>query len=192
MSMLDGISDIRKGMALLMNGQPYLVLESQFLRMQQRKPVMQTKMRNLIDGKTMEYSFKIGERVEEADLMRAKAQFLYKTDSMLSFMNTQNYEQFDVPVETLGDKIKFLKEGTECDVLYFEGNPVSVALPIKVTLKVISAPPATRGNSQGNITKQVTLETNAEINAPMFIESGEEIIINTDTEEYVERAGDKK
>lgn len=192
MSMLDGISDIRKGMALLMNGQPYLVLEAQFLRMQQRKPVMQTKMRNLIDGKTMEYSFKIGERVEEADLARAKAQYLYKTDTMLSFMNTQNYEQFDVPVETLGSKVKFLKEGTDCDVLYFEGNPVSVSLPIKVSLKVVSAPPATRGNSQGNITKQVTLETGAEIGAPMFIESGEEIIINTDTEEYVERAGESK
>lgn len=175
-------------MALLMNGQPYLVMEAQFLRMQQRKPVMQTKMRNLIDGKTMEYSFKIGERVAEADLARAKAQFLYKTDSMASFMNNQSYEQFEVPVETLGEKIKFLKEGTDCDVLYFEGNPVSVNIPIKMKLKVTAAPPATRGNSQGNITKQVTLETGAVVNAPMFIEEGEEIIINTDTEEYVERA----
>ncbi|MDD5340879.1 MAG: elongation factor P [Patescibacteria group bacterium] len=186
--MISSLNDIKKGLSINFNGEPFIVLEARFVRMQQRKPVMQTKLRNLITGKVLEYSFKQGERVEEADLERGKANFLYKDDSFANFMDNKSYEQFTIPLDVLGDKIKFLKEGTECDVLYYEGNPVSVDIPIKITLKVTSAPPGVKGDTASNVTKQVTLETGATINAPLFIKEGENIVVNTDTSEYVERA----
>jgi len=93
-----------------------------------------------------------------------------------------------LPVEQVGEKLKYLKEGTDIDVLYFESRPVAVELPIKVVLKVTSAPPGVKGNSAGNVNKTVELETGATINVPMFINEGDMIKINTETEEYVERA----
>jgi elongation factor P len=103
-------------------------------------------------------------------------------------MDNESYEQFGISLEQIGDKIKFLREGVDVDCLYFEGRPVAMELPIKIELKVMSAPPGVRGNSAGSVTKTVELETGAEINVPMFIEAGEVIRINTDTGEYVERA----
>ncbi len=186
--MISSLNEIKKGLCIKFNNEPFIVLEANFVRMQQRKPVMQTKLRNLITGKTLEYSFKQGERVEEADLQRGKANFLYKDEQFANFMDNKSYEQFTIPLEVLGEKIKFLKDGTECDVLYYENNPVNVDIPIKIILKVITAPPGVKGDSASNVTKQVTLETGAIINAPLFIKEGENIVINTDTGNYVERA----
>jgi len=186
--MISSLNDIKKGLSINFNNEPYIVLEANFVRMQQRKPVMQTKLRNLITGKVLEYSFKQGERVEEADLQRGTANYLYKDEQFANFMDNKSYEQFTIPLEVLGEKIKFLKEGTECDVLYYENNPVNVDIPIKIKLKVITAPPGVKGDTASNVTKQVTLETGAVINAPLFIKEGETIIVNTDTGTYVERA----
>jgi elongation factor P len=103
-------------------------------------------------------------------------------------MNNENFEQFSLPLEQIGDKLKFLKEGTDVDVLYFQGRPVTLKLPIKIALKVTSAPPGVKGNSAGNVTKIVELETGSQLNVPMFINEGDTILVNTDTEEYVSRA----
>jgi elongation factor P len=103
-------------------------------------------------------------------------------------MDNENFDQFSLPIEQLGEKIKFLKEGTDIDVLYFEGRPVALDIPIKVKMKVTSAPPGIKGNSAGSVTKKVTIESGAEISAPLFVKEGDEIIINTDSGEYVERA----
>ena len=186
--MISSLNEIKKGLCIKFNNEPFIVLEANFVRMQQRKPVMQTKLRNLITGKTLEYSFKQGERVEEADLQRGKANFLYKDEQFANFMDNKSYEQFTIPLEVLGEKIKFLKDGTECDVLYYENNPVNVDIPIKIILKVITAPPGVKGDSASNVTKQVTLETGAIINAPLFVKEGESIVLNTENEEYVSRA----
>ena len=103
-------------------------------------------------------------------------------------MDNESYEQFTLALEDLGDQPKFLKDGTDVSVLYFEGKPVTIQLPIKLDFKVVSAPPGVKGNSAGNVNKQVEIETGALINVPMFIEEGEMIRINTDSGEYVERA----
>ena len=96
--------------------------------------------------------------------------------------------EFGIALEQIGDKIKFLREGVDIDCLYFEGRPVAIELPIKVELKVVSAPPGVKGNSAGSVTKTVELETGAQLNVPMFINAGDIIRINTDTGEYAERA----
>jgi len=188
MSNISSLNDIKKGASILYNKEPYTVLEANFVRMQQRKPVMQTKLKNLLTGKVLEYSFKQGEKIEEADLRRNKANYLYKDESYVYFMNNVNYEQFQMPLEKIGNKIKFLKENTDCDILYFDDNPVTVDIPIKMSFKITSSPPGIKGDSASNVTKQITLETGAVINGPLFLKEGEEIIVNTETEEYVGRA----
>lgn len=188
MATLSTLNDIKKGLNINWEGEPYTVVEANFVRMQQRKPVMQTKLKGLITGKVIEYSFKPGDKVETADLSRAKANYMYKDEDAAYFMNNETFDQFELPLDQLGNKINFLKDGTDCDVLYFEGKPVSIDLPIKVTLKVTQAPPGIKGDSSSNVTKQITLETGAVINAPLFVNEGDDIIVNTDNEEYVERA----
>ena len=112
---------------------------------------------------------------------------MYKDKDGANFMDNESYEQFSLPVEELGEQADFLKDGTDVDVLYFEGKPVSISLPIKMEFKVVSAPPSVKGNSAGNVNKQVEIETGAMINVPLFIDEGDMIRINTETGEYVER-----
>ncbi len=183
------LNDIKKGLVITINSEPYLVLEAKFLRMQQRKPVMQTKMKNLISGKVLENNFKPGDRIAEADIAKKKVNYLYKDPQNYYFMDNESYEQFAVTTETIGDQSRFLKEGLTVDAVYFNDRPIAIQLPPKVELKVASAPPGVRGDTaQGKATKTVTLETGAAINTPLFVKEGDIIRINTETGEYAERA----
>ncbi len=188
MSVLPSLNSIRVGLTVLVNGEPYQVLTANFVRMQQRKPVMQTKLRNLINAKVMEISFKPGDKVEEADMEKRKADYLYQDPSGAYFMDNISYEQFTLSPELLGDKLLMLKEGSTVEILNFNGSPITIALPPKIDLKVVSAPPGVKGDTAGNVTKPVTLETGLVVNAPLFIKEGESIRINTETGDYVERA----
>lgn len=188
MAVLPSLNSIRVGVRVLVNEEPCQVISANFMRCQQRKPVMQTKLRNLINGKVVEISFKPGDRIEEADLEKKRADYLYSDDRGIYFMDSESYEQVSVDPEILGEQKKLLKEGTQVEVLYFGEQPISVNLPPKIDLKVTSAPPGIRGDSSGNVTKQITLETGLSINAPLFIKEGDSVRINTDTMEYVERA----
>ena len=158
------------------------------MRTAQRKPVMQTKLRNVITGKVYEYSFKFGESIEEADVVREKASFLYADAEGTHFMNQETFETVDISKEVTEEQEKFLKEGMEVSILRFNNKPVSIELPIKIELKVTEAPPDTKGNSGGNVTKPVIMETGLTVNAPMFIKEGDTLRIDTRTGEYVERA----
>ncbi len=136
----------------------------------------------------MEYSFKIGERIDEADVSREKASFLYADKDGTHFMNQETFETVDIQKEVTEEQEKFLKEEMEVSILRFNNKPVSIELPIKVELKVTEAPPDSKGNSGGNVTKPVTLETGLVVDAPMFIKEGDTLRIDTRTGEYVERA----
>ena len=157
------------------------------MRTAQRKPVMQTKMRNVITGKVYEYSFKFGESIEEADVEREKASFLYADAEGTHFMNGETFETVDIPKDVTIEQEKFLKESMEVQILRFNGKPVSIELPIKVELKVTESPPSVTGNSGGNVTKPITLETGLVVNAPMFIKEGDTVRVDTRDGQYVER-----
>lgn len=187
MAVLPSLNSIRVGANVLMNGEPYQVLTANFVRMQQRKPVMQTKLRNLVNGKVLEYSFKAGERVEEANLEKSKADYLYTDPSGVYFMDNKTYEQISIDPEILGERKKLLKEGTSVDILSFNEKPITVNLPPKIEMKVISAPPGIKGDSSGGVTQAITLETGLVIQAPLFVKEGDIVRINTETLEYVER-----
>src|SRR5581483_11932735 len=182
------LNDLKIGTIILWENQPVQVIWSNRMRTAQRKPVMQTKLRNVITGKVYEYSFKFGESIEEADVMREKASFLYADAEGTHFMNQETFETVDIAKEITKEQEQFLKEGMEVSILRFNDKPVSIELPIKVELKVTEAPPDTKGNSGGNVTKPVTLETGLIVNAPMFIKEGDVLRIDTRTGEYVERA----
>ncbi len=182
------ISDIKLGSIILYNNEPFQVIWSNRMRTAQRKPVMQTKLRNILSGKVIEYSFKFGEKIDEADVAREKANFLYADAEGTHFMNNETFETVDMPKDVTLDQEKYLKEGMEVQILRFNGKPMSVELPIKIDLKVTDAPPSVVGNSGGNITKPVTLETGLVVNAPMFIKEGDVVRVDSRTGEYVERA----
>ena len=182
------LSEIKIGALIKIADEPYAVIRADHHKMGRGGAVLKTKLKNLLNGNVVEKTFQGNDKAEEAETETNKANYLYKTDSEVCFMNNETYEQFSLPLEQVGDKLKFLKEGTDVDVLYFQGNPATLKLPIKISLKVISSPPGVKGNSAGNVTKTVELETGAQINAPMFINEGDMVIINTDTGEYVSRA----
>lgn len=182
------LNDMKIGTIILWENQPVMVIWSNRMRTAQRKPVMQTKMRNVITGKVYEYSFKFGESIEEADVVREKGSFLYADADGTHFMNPETFETIDIQKEVTEEQEKFLKEGMEVSILRFNDKPVSIELPIKIELKVTEAPPDTKGNSGGSVTKPVTLETGLVVNTPMFIKEGDTVRVDTRTGEYVERA----
>ena len=185
---ISSLNDIKKGMVINYEGQPCIVLEARFLRMQQRKPVMQTKLKNIITGKVVEYSFKAGETVTEADVERRKASYLYSENDKLFFMDQTTYDQFFFTKDTVGEHAQLLKEGQSVDVVLFNGNAVTVTLPPKVDLIVTQTTDAVKGNTaSGNVSKEATLETGFIIRVPLFIKEGDMIRISTDSFEYVER-----
>ncbi|MBI5254804.1 elongation factor P [Candidatus Falkowbacteria bacterium] len=184
---ISSLNDIKKGTNVEINGEPYRVVEANFLRMQMRKPVMQTKLKNLANGKVLEISFKPGDKVIEAELEHIKATYLYSDENNSYFMEAVSYEQFSVPKDNIKNQLKFLLENQEVEVLKFKGNALSIQLPNKVDLKVTEAPPGIRGDSSQGATKQITLETGMHINAPLFVKQGDVVKINTETGEYVER-----
>lgn len=181
-------NEIKTGKVIKVNAEPYIIIKTDHHKMGRGGAVLKIKCRNLINGNVLEQTYQGAEKAEEADTETKKANFMYKDKDEAYFMDNTSYEQFNLSLEDLGDAVRFLKDGTDVDVLYFESRPVSISLPIKMEFKVISAPPGVKGNSAGNVNKQVEIETGAKLNVPMFINEGDVIRINTDTGEYVERA----
>jgi len=182
------LSEIKLGKIVKISDEPYVVIRTDHHKVARGGAVLKTKLKNLINGNVLEKTFQGNDKIDEAEIETKKVNYMYKDENEAHFMDNETYEQFTLPLDQIGDKIKFFKDGTDVNVLYFQDKPVTVELPVKITLKVVSAPPGVKGNSVGNITKVVELETGAEISVPMFINKGDEIRINTETEEYAERA----
>ena len=180
-------NEIKTGKVIKVNNEPYIIIKTDHHKMGRGGAVLKIKCRNLINGNVLEKTYQGSEKAEEAETETKKANFMYKDKEEAYFMDNTSFEQFNLHMEDLGDSEKFLKDGTNVDVLYFEGKPVSISLPIKMEFKVLSSPPGVKGNSVGNVNKLVEIETGAEISVPMFINEGDMIRINTDTGEYVER-----
>lgn len=170
------------------NNEPYEVLSSHVFRMQQRKPVNQTKLRNLVSGKVLEISFHQSETVPEADISRMEATFLYANRGEAWFCEAGNPKnRFSFPEDAVHDKLQWLKANTTVEVMLYKENPITISIPIKMELKVVEAPPAIKGDTAQGGNKQVVLESGAVVATPLFINEGDIIKINTETGEYVER-----
>lgn len=183
-----GISDIKAGKNIVLEGTPFAVLYHEHSKTGRAGSVLRTRIKNLVTGAVLEKTFQGAEQVEEADVAKGKAQFLYKESGGYAFMDNESYEQFSLAKDALGDTTNYLIEGTEVVVLYFNGNPINIELPIKMKLKVVEAPPGIKGNTVSTGGKMVTLETGMQISTPLFVNEGDEIIVNTERGEYVSRA----
>jgi elongation factor P len=182
-------NEITQRKYILLDDEPFEVIDSHVFRKQQRKPVNQTKLRSLITGRIMERSFHQSEKVHEADLFTKKIKYLYTNRGEYWFCEENDpSKRFKLEEAMLGSQIAFLKPNSLVDALVFDENIIGVKMPIKVELKVVEAPPAVRGDTAKGGNKQIKLETGAVINAPLFINEGDVIRINTETGQYVERA----
>ncbi len=183
------MNDLKLGLVVSFDNEPHEVQYCQHVQMGRGGAILRTKLKNLLSGNVLEKTFKSGDKIPEAELVKSRASFLYQEEDRFHFMDTITFEQFSLSKNQIGEIFPFLKEGGEVEIMNFESKPVAIILPPKVTLKVITAPPGVRGNTaSGNITKLVTLETGYEVTVPLFIQEGNLIKINTQTGEYVERA----
>jgi elongation factor P len=188
MSMLE-YNEIVERKYIILDGAPFEVLSSHVFRKQQRKPVNATKLKNLMTGKVTEYSFHQSEKVAEAEIEQREVKFLYKTPKKEYFFcdPIDPSKRFDVTEEVLGDSSRFLKPNTVVKQHVWNEQTMGFELPMIVELKVTEAPPNIKGDSSTSGGKVITLETGATITAPLFVNVGEIIKVNTETGEYKER-----
>jgi elongation factor P len=181
-------NEITIGKVIIYDGEPWEVLASHVFRKQQRKPVNATKLRNLISGRVTENSFHVSEKVEEADLEYKDIKFIYVQKGEYWFHEDGNpSKRFTLKEEQLGYGVKFLKKDAIAKAMIFEEKIIGVKTPIKVELKVVEAPPNMKGNTAQGGNKVVKVETGASVNAPLFINEGDTIVVNTENGDYVSR-----
>lgn len=176
---------IKKGAVIKHNNDLYVVIDFNFVNPGKGTAFTKTKMKSISTGKNIEITYKSGESVDVVRVDHQNLQFLYKTGDMFSFMNNETYETMDVNADVVGDDAKYLKEGLEVISAIYEGNVVAIALPKKIQYTVTTAPPAVKGDTaSGNVTKEIILDNGLNIQAPIFIKEGEEVVVNTETGEY--------
>lgn len=180
-------SELKNGMIIKFNNDLHLVLSVEHRTPGNLRAFYQVKMRNLKSGKMMENRFRAGEEVQIERLENKDYQFLYKDQAGYCFMDNETYDQMHLGEDIIGTQGKYMKEGQVAQVMFHDGNPIGFDLPPHVVLKVISAPPGIKGNTATGTTKQVTVETGAIVNAPLFINENEIIKVDTRTGEYIER-----
>lgn len=181
-------SDFRRGLKILLEGQPYSVVDFQHVKPGKGNQFTRTKLRNLITGQNLERTFKSGEKFEVPDVLTRNANFLYKDDTGYHFMDQNSYEQVMVGTHEIGDSKNFLIENLECSVMFFNGKPIGVDVPITVTLVVKTTEPGFKGNTATNTFKPATLETGYTVQVPLHISIGDKLKIDTRTGEYLSKA----
>lgn len=178
-------NELKPGIYIVVDNEPWVIQEFAFLRMQQRKPVSKVKIKNLISGKVQERSFHQSDKIEEVELGRIKSRFIYESKGVYWFDepgNSQN--RFSFIKEQIGDKAIFLKSNLEATAYKFNDKIISVELPVKVEYKVIEAPPAIRGDTAQGGSKNVVIEGGATVSVPLFVNEGDVIRVNTNTGAY--------
>jgi len=181
-------SELKKGTVFVLDSEPYQVLEYEFLRMQQRKPVAKTTIRSLVSGKVIDRTFHFGDEFAEAEIEKRLIKFIYESKGEYWFHELNNpAKRFSLKEDLLGAGAKFLKPNTEVTAVVFDEKIINIELPIKLDLAVKEAPPGIKGNTAQGGTKPITLETGAIIQAPLFIEAGDIVRVNTATGLYAER-----
>ena len=186
-------TDLTPGTQFVMDGEPYEVVDYAFVRMQQRKPSVQTKIRNLISGKVVAKTFQPSDTVKEADIERETIKFIYAHREEYFFQKPADPKnRFNLSKDLLGDSAKYLKPNMDVTSFKFNDKIISIKLPIKVEYAVKEAPPGFKGDTATGGTKIVTLENGLQIQAPLFIDAGDVIRVNTESGDYTERVSKSK
>ena len=181
------VSEFRKGLKIEIDGHPYLMVDQQFVKPGKGQAFSRTRLKSLLDGRVIDRTFKIVEKVKPADVSEGPAQYLYADGTEYHFMDNESYEQFTVSGEVLGDTINWMQDNAEVQVVRWNGKPISVDLPNFVVLEVTECEPAVKGDTATGASKQATVETGAQVSVPLFINLGDRLKIDTREGKYVER-----
>lgn len=180
-------ADLKKGLKIIIDGDPYLIIAFDFTKPGKGQALYRTKMRNMINGTILDRTYRSGESFEPASLDERQMEYLYKEGTHYTFMDQQNYEQVVMEEEAIGDARFFLLENLKVDVLLFGEKAIGVTIPNFVNLRVIQTDPWAKGDTSGNDSKPATLETGYVLRVPPFIEEGELVTIDTRNGEYSTR-----
>lgn len=186
--MFININDIKNGMTIIIDGKLCLIEEFQHHNPGKGSAVMRMKLRNLRTGALVDESYSTNIKIEKAMVEKVKLKYLYPQGDSYVFMNSETWEQPEIPADKLKDQVKFLKEDLEIDVSYYEGEILGITLPEKVEYEVTETTDAVKGNTTNNATKDATIETGYTLRVPMFISQGEHIIVSTLDGKYVSKA----
>jgi elongation factor P len=181
-------SDIRKGLKLMMDGNPYVVTDFQFVKPGKGQAFTRTKMRNMLTGNTIERNIRSGERFDPADVEDRTLQFIYQEGEMYVFMHSKTGEQVSVHQDIVGNDAGLLMDGIDVTITIYNGNPVSIELPPHIVAQITETEPGVRGDTANNVTKPAKISTGATVQVPIFVTEGEWIKIDTRTRSYLERA----
>lgn len=183
-----GYGELRKGMAIELDGEPYMVVDYERSKMQQRAPTMRIRFREIRTGKVLDRSFSgYDVKLTPADVERRSAQYIYDEDEVCYFMDTDSYDQFPLLKEQISEELNYLKEEMTVDLVFYEDNPIALELPITVDLQVVDSPPGLKGDTATGATKPATLETGLLIQVPLFVSEGEFVKVDTRNATYLSR-----
>ncbi len=180
--------ELRKGVAIELDGEIYQILEYQHVKMQQRQPVVKLKLRNVRNGNFTEKNFQSGDKVTTVFLEHRPVQYLYNDGDLYYFMDNESYEQIMLTLAQIGDSINYLKEGLMLEILTCKGDTVTIELPTSVELRITETEPGFKGDRATAGTKPAKLETGATVQVPLFINTGDIIKVHTRTGGYLEKA----
>jgi elongation factor P len=183
-------NEFRGGLKIILDGDPYTILENEFVKPGKGQAFNRVRVRNLKTGRVIERTFKSGESVEAADVFETDVQYLYNDGEFWHFMDPGSYEQYACPREAVAEGAKWMKEEDICQITLYNGEPLSVTPPNFTELKIVETDPGLRGDTSGGGGKPATLETGAVVRVPLFVNNEEVIKVDTRTGEYVSRVKD--
>lgn len=183
-----GLNEIRSGMKLIIDNDPCVVIDNEFVKPGKGQAFNRLRYKNLRNGRVIERTYKSGDSIEAADVVEIDAQYLYGSDTEFHFMATETFEQFAVQETEVADAKQWLKEQGECKLTLWNGIPIQVMPPTFVNLKVVETDPGLKGDTSGGGGKPAKLESGAVVRVPLFVQEGEVIKVDTRSGEYVSRA----
>jgi len=183
-----GTSDLKGGRAILFDNEPYTLVKVEFVSPGKGQAFVRCKMKGIKNGKALDHSFKSTETVESLEVTYKTQNFMYCDGAVCTFMDPDTYDQYEISTEVLGDSAQWLQDGMDVPVQFLDEEPIGVNLPTKMMFTVKQTDPGVKGDTKTNATKPATLDNDVTVNVPMFIETGEKVMVNTDTGMYSERA----
>jgi elongation factor P len=182
------LTELKKGTLVQLSGVPYQIIDSQHSKLGRGGAVVRTKLRNLKDGRILSQTFKGNDKVEPARIERKDMQYLYQEGSDLMLMDTDTYDQTKLATSSVGSSAKYLAPGSDVVALIFNGQVVGIELPKKITAVISHTEPGVRGDTSGTALKPAQLESGATVQVPLFIKTGDIVIVDTSNGSYLERA----
>lgn len=180
-------TDFRKGLKIEIDGTPFDFIEFQHFKPGKGGAMVRTKLRNILNGRVLDNTFRSGEKVERPNLESRDMQFLYHEGEQLVFMDMTTYDQMHMDAEATDGKANYLKDGQECRVLLYNEKPLDIEIPASLVLEVTETEPGAKGDTVSNVTKPATLETGVVIQVPIFVNIGDRVKVDTRTNGYLGR-----